>query len=522
MKTTGSAFCEDRVTVAPTGQGTLTGMRFGVKDVFDVAGRVTGCGNPDWRRTHPPAATHAAVVTQLLAAGATMTGQTVTDELAYSLSGENWHYGTPPNPRAPGRVPGGSSAGSASAVAADLADFAIGTDCGGSIRIPASFCGLYGMRPTHGSIDVHGLVALAPSFDTVGWFAASADTLRRVGATLLGTTQSAVRSPTTLVIAQDLFALLGAAELAALQPALARLKAGFHQIVAIDIAGQDSDQLMRAFRTLQAAEIWALHGAWITEHAPTFGPGVRERFEQAARVHPEDVAAAAVLRERLRQRMRDLLGPETILCLPSAPGIAPAIATPAAAMEAFRSTAMRMLCIAGLAGVPQVSIPVTQVDGCPLGLSLMMGAGADRVLLDFIVEHDLRDPPAGLDCINLPDVLAEVQAAFARYEQALIHNEVGVLDHLFWDRPGTVRYGAAENLVGYAAIRAFRAARPSTGLMRTLHNTIITTFGRDSATACTEFTREGSPRIGRQTQTWIRTVGGWKVVAAHVSVIDPP
>lgn len=522
MSELSSAFCRDTVQVAPTGQGALTGMRFGLKDVFDVAGRVTGCGNPDWRRTHAPATAHAGVVAQLLEAGAAMRGQTITDELAYSLNGENFHDGTPPNPRAPGRIPGGSSAGSASAVAADLVDFAIGTDCGGSIRIPASFCGLYGLRPTHGSVDASGLVALAPGFDTVGWFAGSADTLRRVGGVLLPAAPVDATPPTTLVIAADLFAQLGAAELAALQPALARLKAGFSNVVTVDIYGQDGEQMMRAFRTLQATEIWAEHGDWITRHAPAFGPGVRERFEQAARVQPADVAAAAALRERLRERIAAVLPPGSIMCLPGAPGIAPEIGTPADTMEAFRGKAMQLLCIAGLAGVPQASIPVTRVDGCPLGLSLMMGAGADRSLLDFIVQHDLRDGPTAADGVNLPDVLAEVQEAFARYEQALIHNQVGVLDHLFWDQPSTVRYGAAENLIGYAAIRAFRAARPSAGLMRTLHNTVITTFGRDCATACTEFTRAGSARIGRQSQTWIRTAAGWKVVAAHVSVIDAP
>ena len=522
MKPIDSPFCKDSVCVAPTGQGALNGMRFGLKNVFDVAGRVTGCGNPDWQRTHVAASAHAAVLTRLLDAGAEMTAQTITDELAYSLNGQNWHDGTPANPRAPGRIPGGSSAGSASAVAADLVDFAIGTDCGGSVRIPASFCGLYGMRPTHGSVDTGGLVPLAPSFDTVGWFAGSADTLRRVGHVLLDEVSANVPPPTTLVIAEDLFARLGAAESAALQPALARLKASFAEVVSINLVGDAGAEFLQAFRTLQAAEIWKLHGEWITQTAPAFGPGVRERFQQAQRVAPADVAAAGLVRKRLRIRIAALLPEGSLLCLPSAPCIAPKLDASAAEMEAFRSEALGMLCIAGLAGVPQASIPVTELDGCPLGVSLMMGAGADRALLDFIVAHDVRDPPAAAAGVNLPDVLTEVQAAFARYEQALTQNEVGMLDHLFWDSAMTVRYGAAENLVSFAEIRAFRAARPSSGLMRTLHNTIITTYGRDCATACTEFTRDGAARIGRQTQTWIRTSGGWKVVAAHVSVIDRP
>ena len=124
--------------------------------------------------------------------------------------------------------------------------------------------------------------------------------------------------------------------------------------------------------------------------------------------------------------------------------------------------------------------------------------------------------------INLPDVLAEVQAVFARYEDALVNNRVDVLDELFWASPHTVRYGAAENLYGIDEIRAFRIARPAQGLARTLTRTVITTYGRDTATAMTEFRREGSARIGRQSQTWLRLPPGWRVVAAHVSVIDAP
>lgn len=121
--------------------------------------------------------------------------------------------------------------------------------------------------------------------------------------------------------------------------------------------------------------------------------------------------------------------------------------------------------------------------------------------------------------INLPDVLAEVNAAFARYEQALVSNDVAVLDELFWDSPLTLRFGATENLYGYQAIQAFRAGRPSAGLARELHNTVITTFGRDLATANTEFRRLGSDRTGRQSQTWMRTPQGWRVVSAHVSLL---
>ena len=516
-----SPFCLPVVTLPATGSGVLDGMRFAVKDVFNIAGHVTGCGNPDWLRSHAPVTHTASVVTAMQAAGATMVGKTLTDELAYSLNGENHYYGTPANPRAPMRIPGGSSSGSASAVALDFADVALGTDCGGSIRLPSSFCGLFGLRPTHGRVATGGLVPLARSFDTVGWFASSADHLRRVGQVLLGEDQATV-VPRRLVIATDLFDLLDAPERVALHASLERLKACFDEVIETPVGDGNLDAMMQAFRTLQAAEIWQEHGDWITREKPVFGPGVQQRFDNTARVTIDDIARAQAVRDAVRHRLDALLTPGTLLCLPSAPTIAPLRDTAVDTLEEFRGKAMRMLCLAGLAGTPQLSIPVTLFADAPLGLSLMMVRGADRALLDFVAAHDLRDPLVDLTDVNVPVVHAEVSAAFARYEQALIHNQVAVLDHLFLNSAQTIRYGAAEQLYGFDAICAFRAGRPAVGLMRTLHNTVITTFGYDTATACTEFRRTGSNRIGRQTQTWIRTAAGWKVAAAHVSVIDPP
>jgi hypothetical protein len=121
--------------------------------------------------------------------------------------------------------------------------------------------------------------------------------------------------------------------------------------------------------------------------------------------------------------------------------------------------------------------------------------------------------------VDLPEVVAELTAVFARYEDALVHNRTDVLDELFWADARVVRYGTAENLLGIEAIRAFRAARPATGLARTLERTVVTTYGRDFGTAMTEFRREGNPRVGRQSQTWVRFADGWKIVAAHVSLM---
>ena len=154
--------------IAGAAEGPLAGLTVAVKDMYDIAGARTGGGNPDWLAAHPPAASHAAVIRRLLERGATVIGKTVCDEFFFSVTGANAHYGTPVNPRTPGRLPGGSSSGSAAAAAAGACDFALGSDTGGSVRVPAAFCGLYGIRPTHGRIDMTGAMPMAPSFDVPG------------------------------------------------------------------------------------------------------------------------------------------------------------------------------------------------------------------------------------------------------------------------------------------------------------------------------------------------------------------
>src|SRR5262249_14762895 len=184
--------------------GLLSGMSVAVKDMYDIAGERTGAGNPDWLSNQKPAAAHATAISKLLGAGATIVGKTICDEFFYSVVGMNAHYGTPVNVRAPGRIPGGSSSGSAAAAAAGACDFALGSDTGGSVRIPAALCGIYGIRTTHGRVDTKGAMYMSPSFDTVGWLAATPGVFRKVGAVLLG--GAPVAAPVNhLLIADDGF-----------------------------------------------------------------------------------------------------------------------------------------------------------------------------------------------------------------------------------------------------------------------------------------------------------------------------
>ena len=378
------AFCRDNhAALAGGGSGPLAGLTFAAKDVFHVAGHRTGFGHPDWLRTHPPAGETAAAVQRLVDVGAALVGRTLTDELAYSLTGENPHYGTPVNPHAPDRIPGGSSNGSAAAVAGGLVDFSIGTDCGGSVRLPASYCGIFGMRPTHGRVPVTGVIPFGPSFDAVGWFARDADLLRRVGRVLLGGDAGAPPAR-RLLIARDAFALVAPAVSAALGEAVDTLAKTVGACGETIVSPAGLPAWFETFRVLQAAEIWSNHGAWIEATRPVFGQGVRDRLDWASRATPEMVGAAKARHVAIRSHLSGLFEPGDVLCLPTSPRVAPLKDTPTDDLEIrFRHHAMCLLCIAGLGGLPQISLPLASLDDLPLGLSLIGPRGSDIMLLDL-------------------------------------------------------------------------------------------------------------------------------------------
>lgn len=380
------AFCRHtHVEVKGATEGPLDGRTFAVKDIYDVAGQKTGFGSPDWLRTHDPATRTAPAVRALLDAGASLIGKTLTDEMAWSLTGENAHYGTPVNTHAPGRIPGGSSSGSVSVVAAGVVDFAIGSDTGGSVRLPASFCGVIGLRPTHGRISMEGVCPLAPSFDTCGWFARDAALFERVGRTLLRDETTAPK-PGRVLLAQDAFGVAGEAVAAALKPAIKRVEDLVGAAAPVTVANEPLAQWMGYFRVLQSAEAWACHGDWVKRANPQLGPGVRERIAWASNVEPTTLAQAKTRREDITGHMAALLEGDTVLLLPSAPGIAPLRNSSPEVLDDLRARALAMLSIAGLARLPQISLPLATLEGCPLGLSLIAARGNDIMLLDLAVK----------------------------------------------------------------------------------------------------------------------------------------
>jgi amidase len=373
--------------VPAAGTGPLTGLSFGVKDLFDVAGYPTGGGNPIVLAMSGIKTRTAPTVQWLLDAGARFGGKTVTDELAFSMNGNNAHFGAPLNGAAPQRISGGSSSGSASAVSFGLCDFALGTDTGGSVRAPANHCGLYGLRPTHGRVSLEGALDLAPSLDTCGWFAREADTFARVADVLLGDDPQALPATVRLLRPTDLWALAEPAAEAALAAAQRQAAAALGAPVPMRVlaadgsAAFDFDALYWAFRHIQSREAWLTDGPLIERYAPPLGPGVAERFAFSKTVTDAQVVAARALRERFRAHLAELLGTDGVLLMPTMPDIAPLRSEPEAALEDYRNRAIRMLCLAGLSGFPQLSMPLARREGAPLGLSLLGPAGSDRSLI---------------------------------------------------------------------------------------------------------------------------------------------
>ena len=369
-----------RVRVEGRAGGPLSGLTFAAKDLFDVAGVVTGGGNHDWPIGRPIPGKHAWAVQTLLDAGCTLVGKTVTDEVSLGILGENAFDGTPKNVAAPGRVPGGSSSGSAAAVAAGLCDTALGTDTGGSVRVPASFCGLYGIRPTHGRLGVAGMLPQAPTSDTTGWFARDAATFAKVSSVLLGEAIPQAL-PTRLVIATDTFGFADPAVAKALQPMVAKLaKLVGHSREDI-MAPQGLSVWARAQRSLQPVEAWHTFKDWLDERNPRFAFSVARALVAGSMIPESDRVWANLMRQEARGRMAYLLPAGTILCLPTTPFAAPPVGQKLSVLDPLRDRITCLCAQGGLAGHPQVSLPGATVDGLPVGLSIIGPRGSDASLV---------------------------------------------------------------------------------------------------------------------------------------------
>lgn len=380
------AFCTHvDVHIEGAASGPLAGLTFAAKDLYDVAGHVTGGGNPDWLATHEAATRHAWAVGALLDAGATLVGKTQTDEISRGVFGENAHYGTPINANAPGRVPGGSSSGSAAAVAGGLADLALGTDTGGSVRVPASFCGLYGLRPSHGRVPIDGVIAQAPSYDTVGWFARDAETYARAGAVLLRTGGDIIAParPRRLLIADDMFDAADPEVAAALRPIAERIGAVVGEVATGALCDGRLEDWRGTQAALQRVEAWDSFRDWIDRTNPRFGYDVAGLFHAGATVDAATLEAAHAAKPGIVAAIDAQLADGTVACLPTTPFVAPERGRRSSEKAPDLLRSLSFSCIAGIAGLPQISLPLGEVGGLPMGLSLMGARGTDETLIGF-------------------------------------------------------------------------------------------------------------------------------------------
>lgn len=360
--------------------GALGGETVAVKDVFAVAGQRTGAGNPEWLQHAPVETEHADVVRVLLEAGAELRGIARTVEFAYSLTGANPHYGTPPNPPAPHRLPGGSSSGSATAVSLGHASIGLGSDTAGSIRVPAAYQGLFGIRTTHGAVPTTGMLPLAPSYDAVGWLTRSAFLLRAVGDVLLPDQPTGGND--TLVVVPELLDLATPDVAAAIRAWLPHSTLEEHWPV------HRLEGWVAAFRTHQGAQAWQSHGEWLAPRLDTLGAEVRGRFEAASRITAHEAAEAGEAAAAASRMIRDFVG-DRIIALPSASSVAPGVSTTGTEV---RDATVRLTCLAALGGLPAVSIPLRTAQGPPTGVCLMAAPGRDRDLLDVATRLEERSP----------------------------------------------------------------------------------------------------------------------------------
>uniref|UniRef100_A0A9I9DAR4 Amidase domain-containing protein n=1 Tax=Cucumis melo TaxID=3656 RepID=A0A9I9DAR4_CUCME len=417
---------------SPSDQLPLTGLTFAVKDIFDMDGHVTGFGNPEWLRTHPPANHTAPTVSTILRGGATCIGRTIMDEMAYSINGENFHYGTPQNPCASDRVPGGSSSGSA---------VAVGTDTGGSVRVPASYCGILGFRPSHGAVSTSGVVPMAQSFDTVGWFARDPVVFKKVGLLLLQQPEVEHQKPTQVLIAEDCFKLSSIPSERLTQAFVNSVKKlfGGHLIKQVNLGNYVEEKvpslkqfmiegnagnehsipslaaLARSLQLLQRYEFKINHEEWVRTYNPHLGPGISERVSEAMRATDENIdlchsikielrrALAALLEVLYLSRMLHDFG---VLAIPTVPGPPPKLNTDVSELHDFRAKAFSLLSIAGVSGFCQVSIPLGLYNGLPVSISLVANHGSDGFLLNVV--HSLYNTLEEEQWINLSSLDDEI------------------------------------------------------------------------------------------------------------------
>ena len=363
--------------------GVLNNLSFVLKDMCKIKGLKTSCGNPDFYVKCYNAEDHAPFLNELLNNGAVLKGITICDEFFYSLIGENGHYGTPNNLNAPGCVPGGSSSGSAAALTENLYDFSIGSDTGGSVRIPASFCGLMGIRPTHDRINTNGVYPMAPSFDTIGWFAKKIEVFQKIGDVLLNNNETSKANFKKYVIAED---LLEIAENEVQNEFKKFIELKLPGISKVRLSTNTKSEIADNFRILQGNEVKENVLPWITKNKPTISPEINARIEMASKITNDEVKLAKTFRNKLVKEVENSLPEGVIAIFPTAPFSAPVCGQDDASLGSYRKKLMEMTSIAGMTYRPQISLPCLKNKNRPVGISLLGWKYSDEILLKKITD----------------------------------------------------------------------------------------------------------------------------------------
>lgn len=375
------AFMRDNhIALAGLEEGPLAGLTFGIKDVFEIQGSTYSNGHPKWLETKEPAEFTASLVTNLLENGADLVGKTVCDELMFSLSGENWHYGSPINPHDPRRYCGGSSSGTVAAVAGNLVDFAVGTDCLGSIRVPPSYTGTIGLRASIGRIPIDGQAPYSVSLDSTGFVAQDTQIFQKVADVMLG--EDKVKGQfKKLFVPTDSFGVIDEEIKVALDPALAHIKTFFAEVEYGEISNGKLDEWVQVLQTIQQYEVWQSYGGWVRKYQPRLSEGPGSRLEQSSQITLTAYRAALAKREAIIAEVSEVIDEETVVVLPSAASIAPLRSSTEEEINANRLQTSKLLCLSPLTGKPQISLPLAEHEKLPLGISLLSKKNTDLALV---------------------------------------------------------------------------------------------------------------------------------------------
>jgi amidase len=377
-------------TINPYSEGILNGLSFAMKDNIDINNQTTGYGSPGWVETHDKSVVNAICLEQLLCEGGIFKGKTKSDELAYSLIGVNSFYGTPINPKAPDRIPGGSSSGSASAVASSLVDFAIGTDTGGSVRVPASNCGVWGCRPSHGAISVAGVLPLAPSFDTVGILSQNGQILEKVMHVLLAEGYSKNSAVPSVCFVDDVFQISDEAIVQSTRTIQNKITCNFKnqtlklsEITALNV---NFNELFLQLGFLLSTEIWNTFGSWVKTKKPKLSSGVEFSLNNYAEsASRNDIQKILSTKKLFQNNLNKFLCAGNVLCFPTTVDLAPRLEEITSDFLAgdYVPRAMGVNAISCLSCTPQITIPIAEANGVPVGLSFVAGYGQDMMLIDL-------------------------------------------------------------------------------------------------------------------------------------------